>query len=110
MTWRNKKQNVVFYSSAEVHFRAMAVGICYAIWLKRVLEELQLPLDGSMKLYHDNMAAINVANNLVQHDRGKCMEIDRLFIKEKLEKEWYACQCSNHATSRGYPYIRIVQA
>ena len=38
-----------------------------------------------MKLYCDNKSAISIAHNLVQHDRTKHIEIDRHFIKEKLE-------------------------
>ena len=38
-----------------------------------------------MKLYCDNKAAISIAYNPVQHDGTKYMEIDRHFIKEKIE-------------------------
>lgn len=38
-----------------------------------------------MKLYYDNKAVISIANNPVQHDRTKHMEIDKHFIKQKLE-------------------------
>ena len=38
-----------------------------------------------MKLYCDNKATINISNNPIQHDRIKHIEIDRHFIKEKLE-------------------------
>lgn len=38
-----------------------------------------------MKLYCDNKSAIDIAHNPVQHDRTKHVEIDRHFIKEKLE-------------------------
>ena len=38
-----------------------------------------------IRLYCDNKAAISIAHNLVQHDRTKHIEVDRHFIKEKLE-------------------------
>ena len=38
-----------------------------------------------MKLYCDNKSAINIAHNPVHHDRTKHVEIDRHFIKEKLD-------------------------
>ena len=38
-----------------------------------------------MKLFFDNEVAINIAHNLIQHDRSKHIEIDRHFIKEKIE-------------------------
>ena len=38
-----------------------------------------------MKLYCDNNAIINIAHNLVQHDRTKHVEVDHHFIKEKME-------------------------
>ncbi|EXB75222.1 hypothetical protein L484_026004 [Morus notabilis] len=85
VTWRSKKQNEVARSSAEAEYRSMAQGICEMIWLKRILEELRRPVIMPMKLYCDNKAAINIAHNPVQHDRTKHVEIDRHFIKEKIE-------------------------
>lgn len=38
-----------------------------------------------MQLYCDNQAAREIANNHVQHDRTKHVEVDRHFIKEKLD-------------------------
>nr|KYP41834.1 Copia protein [Cajanus cajan] len=85
VTWRSKKQNVVARSSAEAEFRAMAQGICELLWLKIILEDLKITWDGPMKLYCDNKSAINIAHNPVQHDRTKHIEVDRHFIKEKLD-------------------------
>jgi hypothetical protein len=36
-------------------------------------------------LYCDNKATINIANNPIQHDRTKHVEIDQYFIKDKLD-------------------------
>ncbi|WMV18586.1 hypothetical protein MTR67_011971 [Solanum verrucosum] len=85
VTWRSKKQNVVARSSAEAEYRSMAHGICEILWLKRFLEELRRPVSFPMKLYCDNKAAISIARNPVQHDRTKHVEVDRHFIKKKIE-------------------------
>jgi hypothetical protein len=38
-----------------------------------------------MRLFCDNKSAIAIAHDLVQHDRTKHIEIDKHFIKEKLD-------------------------
>ncbi|RVW31461.1 Retrovirus-related Pol polyprotein from transposon RE1 [Vitis vinifera] len=86
VTWRSKKQNVVARLSAESKFRAIAQGLCELLWLKIILDDLRIKWDGSMKLYCDNKSAINIAHNPIQHDRTKHIEIDKHFIKEKLEE------------------------
>lgn len=50
-----------------------------------------------MRLYCDNKSAINIAYNLVQHDRTKYIEVDRHFIKEKLDS---GLICTPYVTSR----------
>ncbi|RDX94435.1 hypothetical protein CR513_23190, partial [Mucuna pruriens] len=47
--------------SAEAEYRAMTNGVCEMLWLKRVLEELHIPIHMQMKLYCDNKAAISIA-------------------------------------------------
>jgi hypothetical protein len=83
--WRSKKQSVVARSTAEAEFRSMASGVCELIWLKLLLRELHLYNGAPLQLYCDNQAAIKIVNNPVYHDRTKHVEIDRHFIKEKLE-------------------------
>lgn len=86
VTWRSKKQSVVARSSAEAEYRAVAQGMCELLWLRKLLDELKVIPVTPMKLYCDSKAAISIANNPVQHDRTKHIEIDRHFIKEKLEE------------------------
>ncbi|WKA06926.1 hypothetical protein VitviT2T_024803 [Vitis vinifera] len=85
VTWRSKKQSVVARSSAEAKFKAMAHGICEGTWLQRILKELGIISNSTMTVLCDNKATISIAKNPVQHDRTKHVEIDRHFIKEKLE-------------------------
>jgi hypothetical protein len=87
VTWRSKKQNVVALSSAEAEFRGMVKGVCELIWLKRVVNELGVAGNNEMKLYCDNKAAIDISHNPVQHDRTKHIEVDRHFLKEKLDSK-----------------------
>lgn len=87
VTWRSKKQSVVSRSSAEAEFRALAHGISEGIWLQRMLEELKVPKAAPIQLFCDNQATISMAKNPVHHDRTKHVEIDRHFIKEKIEME-----------------------
>lgn len=85
VTWRSKKQRVVVRSSAEAEFRGMAQGVCELLWLWRLLKDLGIKPLKATNMYYDNKAAIEIAHNPVQHDRTKHVEVDRHFIKEKLE-------------------------
>ena len=86
VTWRSKKQIVVARSSVEVELRAVTHGMCEILWLKMILEELKVMVKKPMKVYCDNKAAINISHNPVHHDRTKHVEVDRHFIKEKIDK------------------------
>jgi Reverse transcriptase (RNA-dependent DNA polymerase) len=87
VTWRSKKQNVVALSSAEAEFRGMVKGICELLWIRRVLTELGFEPIKEMKLLCDNKAAIDISHNPVQHDRTKHIEVDRHFIREKIDSK-----------------------
>ena len=73
-------------SSAEAELRALAQGIMEELWLKRVLCEIYVEVKLPLKFYCDNKAAISMALNPVQHERSKHVEIDRHFIREKVEE------------------------
>ena len=63
----------------------MAQGVCELLWLKKLMQDIHLPQKESFLLHCNNKASISIANNPVQHDRTKHIEIDRFFIKEKLD-------------------------
>lgn len=63
----------------------MAFGLCEVLWLRIILEDLRIQVQGSIGLWCDNQSAISIAHNPVQHDMTKHVEIDQHFIKEKLE-------------------------
>ncbi|KAL5854358.1 hypothetical protein ACOSQ3_004176 [Xanthoceras sorbifolium] len=84
VTWHSKKQSVVSRSSAEAEFTAMTHAVCEGMWLRRLLKELWFAAD-SISMFCDNQAAIRIAKNPVHRDMTKHVEIDRHFIKEKLD-------------------------
>ena len=87
VTWRSKKQNVVARSSVEAEFRGMTLGICEVLWLRLLLMDLGYMPRQSIWLYCDNKVVCDIAHNPVQHARTKHVEVDRFFIKEKLNEK-----------------------
>ena len=49
------------------------------------MQDLHIKQVSPMKLCCGNKVACDIAHNPVQHDRTKHVEVDRHFIKEKLE-------------------------
>lgn len=49
------------------------------------MEELKLSSPTPIKVYWDNKATISIAHNPVLHDRTKHVEVDKHFIKEKID-------------------------
>ena len=85
MTWKSKKHNVVTHSSAKAEFKGMALGLCEALWLRLLLQDLGYLSKKPIQLFCDNKATCDIAHNQVQHDRTKHVEVDRFFILEKLD-------------------------
>nr|GEV09158.1 putative RNA-directed DNA polymerase [Tanacetum cinerariifolium] len=82
---KNKKQKVVSLLSVEVEFICIAKGLAEALWIRKPVSEIGFPPRGSTQIMCDNKAVIQISENPVQHDRTKHVEVDRYFIKEKLE-------------------------
>ena len=47
---------------------------------------MRIKCDDPMKLYCDKKSSIDIAHNPIQHNRTKHIEVDKHFIKEKLEE------------------------
>ena len=77
---------MVSRSSAETELQSLALGICESLWLKILLEELGMNIECPINSYYDNKATIVVSHNPMHHDRIKHVEIDKLFIKEKVDE------------------------
>lgn len=84
MSWSSKWQNTVSCSSAEAEYRAVANAVAEASWIRQLLLELHTPLPKATLVYCDNVSAVYLSSNPVQHQRTKHVEIDLHFVWEKV--------------------------
>ena len=63
----------------------MTLGLCEALWLILLLQDLGYLSRQPIRLFCDNKATCDIAHNPVQHDRTKHVKVDRFFIKKKLD-------------------------
>ncbi|KAJ9548745.1 hypothetical protein OSB04_021288 [Centaurea solstitialis] len=84
ISWSSKRQSTVSRSSAEAEYRGVANAVAEATWVRNLLLELQLPLRQASVVYCDNVSAVYLSDNPVQHQRTKHIEIDIHFVREKV--------------------------
>jgi hypothetical protein len=53
-------------------------------WLRQLLAELHTPLSRSTLAYCDNVSAVYLSTNPVQHQRTKHVEIDLHFVRDRV--------------------------
>jgi hypothetical protein len=70
-SWSLQRQPVVFCSSAEAEYCVVANDLAETIWLRQLLQELHSPLARATLVYCDNVNAVYLSTNLVQHQRTK---------------------------------------
>jgi hypothetical protein len=80
ISWFSKRQNTVSRSNAEAEYCAVANGVAEATWLCQLLLELHAPLRRATLVYCDNISAVYMSSNPVQHQRTKHIEIDLHFV------------------------------
>ncbi|GJT85983.1 ribonuclease H-like domain-containing protein [Tanacetum coccineum] len=68
--------------SAEAEYRGVANAVVETCWLRNLLRELHTPLSFATLLYCDDVSAIYLSSNPVQHQRMKHIEIDIHFVRD----------------------------
>ena len=67
-----------------LEYRGLANLVSEACWLRNLLLELHCPLKRATIVYCDNISAIYLSTNPVQHQRTKHVELDIHFVREKV--------------------------
>ncbi|GJT08687.1 ribonuclease H-like domain-containing protein [Tanacetum coccineum] len=77
--------DLVAYSDvdwAEAEYRGVANAVAETCWLRNLLRELHTPLSSATLVYCDNVSAVYLSCNPVQHQRTKHIEIDIHFVHD----------------------------
>lgn len=86
-TWLSKKQPIVSLSTCEAEYVAAATCVCHAIWLRRLLEEINFPQGAATEIYLDSKSAIELAKNPVHHERSKHIDVRFHFMREHIKEK-----------------------
>ncbi|GJY24615.1 ribonuclease H-like domain-containing protein [Tanacetum coccineum] len=84
LTWSSKRQDTLSRSSAEAEYRGVANVVAETSWIRNLLRELHTPLFTATLVYCDNVSAVYMSANPVQHQRTKHIEIDIHFVRDKV--------------------------
>ncbi|GJW36746.1 retrovirus-related pol polyprotein from transposon TNT 1-94, partial [Tanacetum coccineum] len=63
ISWHSKKQSVVYRSSTEAEYRALAECSCEITWLCSLLKDLNVTVPNPVKILYDNISTIALASN-----------------------------------------------
>jgi hypothetical protein len=85
ISWFSKKQNSVALSTAEAEYIAAGSSCSQLVWMKQMLKEYNVEYD-VLTLYCDNLSAINISKNPIQHSRTKHIDIRHHFIRDLVEE------------------------
>jgi hypothetical protein len=87
ITWQSTKQKVVAQSSYESEYITTANVTCQALWLTRVLAEVQGSVPSTPLLRVDNKSSIALIKNPVLHGQSKHIEVKYHLVWESAEND-----------------------
>nr|GEV57641.1 ribonuclease H-like domain-containing protein [Tanacetum cinerariifolium] len=82
LSWSAKRQHTLSRSSAEAEYWGVANVVAETAWLCNLLRELHSLLSTATLVYYDNVSAVYMSANPVQHQRVKHIEIDIHFVRD----------------------------
>jgi hypothetical protein len=86
IAWQSMKQKVIAQSSCEAEYIAAANATCQALWLSRVMAEMQGTTPSIPLVKVDNKSAISLIKNPVLTDKSRHIEIKYHLVRENASK------------------------
>jgi hypothetical protein len=71
---------------AEAEYRGVANVVSESCWIQNLILELHCPIPKATLVYCDNVSAVYLSGNPVQHQRTKHIEMDIHFVREKVAR------------------------
>ena len=87
VSWRSKRQSVVALSSTEAEYIAAANAAREAIYLRKLLADMEFPQEETTVVYEDNQGAIKLANSNGVNQRTKHIDEKYHYVKDMVEKK-----------------------
>ena len=85
VSWQSKLQPTVSLSTSEAEYQAAGAGAREALWLRKLLLELGVTLQGPVLIKGDNDAALSLLKNHMSTPRSKHIDIVHHFARERVE-------------------------
>jgi len=85
-SWSSKKQEVIAQSTAEAEYVVSTNAMNQAIWIRKLMADLQMEQKESTRILVDNQAAISIAKNPVFHGKMKHFKM-KLYFQREVQKE-----------------------
>ncbi|GJS26288.1 ribonuclease H-like domain-containing protein [Tanacetum coccineum] len=82
LSWSSKRKPTLSRSSAEAEYRGVANAVAETCSLRNLLHELHTLLSSATLVYCDNVSAVYLSSNPVQHQGTKHIEIDIYFVHD----------------------------
>lgn len=90
ISWPSKNQNSVTTSTTNVKYISAKSYCAQVLWIKQTLVDFGLNFD-HIPFYYDNINAINLIKNPIQHSRTKHIEIRHYCIHDLMQKKKIRC-------------------
>nr|GEX27451.1 ribonuclease H-like domain-containing protein [Tanacetum cinerariifolium] len=85
LSWYAKRQHTISRSSAEAKYQGVANVVAETARIRNLLRELHSSLLTATLVYCDNVSAVYMSANPVQHQRTKHIEIDIHFVRDMVK-------------------------
>ena len=86
VSWSAKKQTVVADLSTEAEYISASSAGQEILWMRSLLQELGMKIEGPSKLHVDNLSALWVLKNPEHHGRMKHIDIKWHWIREIIKR------------------------